>query len=382
MKITDSNPVQLHIDSLENKLISNLDPLKADDYMGRVPILNKQKDIRELASLAEYMMPSKSEIQVFNYYEANAATRDIGFLLGSLKRHGIEPARKIQDLGEKMNLLSEKTNLPPRDTLLHYTVWNPVGNRRRSYTGTEDENHLIDSVVIAMQPLVNAIHLLKRLHDIPIRSASFKHICDQMAVNFKKVIEGIVVARRKVSPSYFTEELRLYFDPIILNNQKYLGPGAVEMPMFVFDHLLWSSDCDNEEYQVFKETYVPYIHSEMRSIYYQFENRRSLLSKCCSAITNQNTDFDPITFKSLKALRSCFRLLNSFRMPHKKVAEEAYSHLNDPTATEQHVNQAYRNNGSGGYSPTILSHILQLTNQSAAKLDGCIAVYQNRARIV
>lgn len=363
--------------SQENEHISSLDPLKADTLIRKLPFLNLQRDTIELVLLLVDIMPSMSEISTFDKFQANAAIRDIGFLLGSLKRHQVEPVNVIPELEDKMNLLGQKTDLPPRDTLLHYTIWNPTDHRRRTYTGTQDEQFLINSVVVAMEPLVQSILLLKKLHLTSLHSPDFKQICHEVQILFEKVIEGIVLARRNVSPAYFANELRFYFDPIILNGQQYLGPGAVEMPMFVFDHLLWSSDCTEDEYRIFKETYLPYIHGDMRKIYYEFENMSSLVSKACR-IADGKTEFHPTILDSLKALASCCRLLKSFRMPHKKIAEEAYAHTKKkcPVAhTTEETNQ--RSHGSGGYSTDILSYILNLTNQKIDMLETSIVNFKS-----
>lgn len=363
----------------ENEWIASLDPLGADDVMALVPRMNEDKDVKGLASLAALIMPAGPDLRGFGYHEANAATRDIGILLGSLKRHGIEPHTAVDGLAEKMLLLAAKTFLPPRDTLLHYTIWNPVGDRRRSYTGTADEMCLIDSVVMAMDPLVAAIRLLGELHHTPLHAGVFKELCEKVTNCFQKVIDGIVLARRKVSLSYFSSELRLYFDPIVLDGRQYLGPGAVEMPMFVFDHLLWSSDCEDPEYRIFKNTYLPYVHQEMRGIYIEFERKQSLLGKCFKSIVDEGIGFDPVVCASLRALRLCFQQLKSFRMPHRKVAEEAYEHVNGEDPAPETGSHEYRHKGSGGYSPGILSHIVGLTNAKIAKLDECIALYQLRS---
>lgn len=379
MRPSDCAAAKVNLRTNEEDFIASLDPLNVDSVISIIPLLNKIKDTNSLVRLAGQIIPSIADVQSFDYYECNAVTRDIGFLLGSLKRHGIEPRDAIWNLEIIMNLLSEKTFLPPRDTLLHYTIWNPSGPRRRTYTGTADENYLIDSVVTAMDPLVKAIHLLTELHRTAIHCTAFRDICDRITVHFQKVIDGIVLARRKVSLSYFSKELRLYFDPIIIDDREYLGPGAVEMPMFVFDHLLWSSNCVDNEYNTFKKTYVPYIHWEIREIYHRFENSRSLVDKCFDAIITKDIAFDPIVRESVKGLCLCMQQLKSFRMPHRKVAEEAYSHV----VHGQGVNgcpgetdcREFRDSGSGGYSPGILSHILKLSNQQMEKLNACMSFY-------
>lgn len=184
----------------------------------------------------------------------------------------------------------------------------------------------------------------------------------------------MVLARRNVSLSYFASELRLYFDPVQIGGREYLGPGAVEMPMFVFDQLLWSCDCADEDYRVFKETYLPYVHPEMREIYLKYQKRDSLLGKSFRAIINDRRDFDLSVLASLRALRQCFQQLKRFRMPHRKVAEEAYAHEGRDSENSDH-----RNTGSGGYSPDILSHIVGLTKKKADKLDAYISFYEMKS---
>ena len=339
----------------EDERISSLDPLHADAHLCRLPHMNAAKDTVGLALLLADLLPSMDSALAFDTHQACAVMRDLGFLLGSLKRHGVEPVEVTPQLEEKTNLLGWRSSLPPRDTLLHYTVWNPTGHRRRTYTGTKDETNLIDSVVLAMHPLTQAILLLENLHRTPFQHPSFAEVCRQVQTHFEKVIEGVVLARRSVSPAYFANELRFYFDPITLNGRQYLGPGAVEMPMFVFDHLLWGSDCADVHYTEFKGTYVPYIHPVMRAVYAAFPaGTPSLVTKICGAAAH-GTDVQP----AIKALKECMRQLKSFRMPHKKLAEEAYAHSGAENRTH----------GSGGYSTDILSHILHLMNKQAETLN-------------
>lgn len=270
-------------------------------------------------------------------------------ILGSIKRHNIEPETVVSDLALKLKLLGEKTDLPPRDTLLHYTVWNPDGERLRTYTGTNDEKQLIESVKIGTSPLVSAIKGLRDLYFISPESIAFGIECEQVKNSLEKMVKAIVHAKKNVSTYYFANELRLYFDPITLEKEIYLGPGAVEMPLFVFDHILWGSDCLEEEYIKFKKTYIPYILPEIRIIYNEFSGSKSLLTKISDMLDNSAT-FDRNTLHSIKKLRDLCLVLKSFRMPHKKMAEESYSQDGENT----------RQKGSGGYQTDILAYIMQL----------------------
>src|SRR5690606_36101278 len=244
-----------------------LDPLSADNKLTLLPELNKSRDIKGLVQMLSDLVPSVAEASQSDYFQAAASIRDIGMVLGSLKRHGTEPEHMVEDLDTILRILGEKTDLPPRDTLIHYTVWNPDGDRLRTYTGTDDEKHLIESVKIAMAPLVQAIKDLRDLYFLSPSSEAFPQLCEKVRENLEKMVKAIVHAKKNVSTYYFATELRLYFDPITLGGKEYLGPGAVEMPLFVFDHLLWGADVFDDEYVQFRNTYLPYVLPEMRVIF-------------------------------------------------------------------------------------------------------------------
>ncbi|MFW8188674.1 monodechloroaminopyrrolnitrin synthase PrnB family protein, partial [Klebsiella pneumoniae] len=84
---------------------------------------------------------------------------------------------------------------------------------------------------------------------------------------------------RFISPQVFYDELRPFYEPIRVWGQNYLGPGAVEMPLFVLDHVLWGSQSDHPAYQEFKETYLPYVLPAYRAVYARFAGKPSLVDR-------------------------------------------------------------------------------------------------------
>ncbi len=342
--------------------IKNLDPLNIDSIIDKIPLLNKGADTKGLINFLYSIIPFPDEIKKYNYVQAAAAMRDIGIFLGSIKRHGIEPVEAIPELDYILDELSHKTDLPPRDTLLHYTIWNPEGDRLRTYTGTKDEVELINSVKISTYPLMDAIYHLIKLHHTDMEDPEFEEICSQAECSFKEVVEGIVHSKRNVSPEVFAKELRFYFDPIFIHNKEVIGPGAVEMPMFIFDHLLWSSDTENVPYAKFKIGFLPYILPNLRDVYYDFDNKSSLVTKAINNIYNAGNITQMVT--SAKALLKLCKLLKSFRMPHRKMAEEAYSY------EQKHK----RNKGSGGYSTAVLNDIIELNLKQINRLSEALNV--------
>jgi monodechloroaminopyrrolnitrin synthase len=345
-----------------NDAITALDPLNFDSKLPVLHILNKSGDTKEIIQLLYRTLPTPDKLDGYTYNESIAAMRDLGIFIGILKKHGIEPVEVVPELEYVLLVLMVKTDLPPRDTLLHYTAWNPQGDRVRTYTGLTDEKFLIESVKIAMPSLFEAIAQIEALHDQPLYGLQFELACRQIRETMEAMVRGAVLAKKNVSPAVFANELRFYFDPIKVDyNRPYIGPGAVEMPMFVFDHLLWSCDCDDEEYTNFKEGYLPYNLSFIRDIYYKFNGKPSLLSRIEANILSDPSDRN---HKAGQAVLDLCSVLKSFRMPHKKLAEEAYAHNKEHHRTE----------GSGGYTTDILQHIINLQNAKIESLKSALTV--------
>lgn len=200
-----------------NETISSLDPLGFDDAIGLVHQLNREKDTDGLAKMMYKYLPRPKQLEKFDYGESIAAMRDLGILIGSIKRHGKEPIDLVPELEYVLFELSDKTDLPPRDTLFHYTLWNPYGDRMRTYTGEKDEIELVVSVKISYTPLIYAIYLLIEMYHVPLNDSYFILLCIRAEKSFQGMIKGIINAKKKVSPAYFANELRFYFDPITIH---------------------------------------------------------------------------------------------------------------------------------------------------------------------
>ena len=136
--------------------IPALDPLNFDEKLPVLHELNRKANTNEIIQLLYRSLPVPDTLDRYSYEESIAAMRDLGIFIGILKKHGIEPVAVIPELEYVLLVLMVKTDLPPRDTLLHYTVWNPDGDRMRTYTGLRDERSLIESVKIAMPQLMEA----------------------------------------------------------------------------------------------------------------------------------------------------------------------------------------------------------------------------------
>ncbi|HYC86268.1 MAG TPA: monodechloroaminopyrrolnitrin synthase PrnB family protein [Chryseosolibacter sp.] len=345
----------------DQERIASIDPLGFDDKIRLLHLLNKSADTHEIIQMLYRLLPVPDALDRYGYQESIAAMRDLGIFIGILKKHGIEPVEVIPELEYVLLVLMVKTDLPPRDTLLHYTLWNPDGHRMRTYTGLPDEKSLVESVKIAMPFLFESIYMLEHLHGGFLNGAGFEDQCRIIHEKMQHMVAGVVHAKRNVSPGVFANELRFYYDPIKVDyNKSYMGPGAVEMPMFIFDHLLWSCDTEDPVYTAFKEGYLPYNLRSMREIYVRFKGKQSLVTR---VLRNLEVKPSGEAYRSACAVLELCTVLKSFRMPHKKLAESAYAH-NDAE---------HRHHGSGGYSTDILQHIILLQNEKIQALKDAAA---------
>lgn len=344
--------------------ICALDPLGFDQYLTDIPQYNNVGDTGELVRLLYKIIPHPDKLENYNYLEAAAVMRDLGIIMGSLKRFDIEPVEVVPELDYILAELAETSGMPPRDTLLHYTFWNPQGSRLRTYTGTSDEKELIQSVRMAMPTLEKAIFKLQTLQQISPLDSEYKTICIKARENFEDMIKGILHARSHVSPVFFAKELRLYFDPIQLYGKIFLGPGAVEMPVFVFDHILWSNDTQSEDYIKFKETYLPYTIPSIREVYEDTSAHPNLITQMIEQLNCYYSD-ETLQLNSLELYKLC-QTLKKFRMPHKQVADRVY----------QAQEGKKREVGSGGYTTDVLQQIIELMNNRIDDLYGAISKYK------
>ncbi|WNG15913.1 monodechloroaminopyrrolnitrin synthase PrnB family protein [Cystobacter fuscus] len=343
--------------SFDHTAIAPLDPLEASALLCQLPSLNRAANVEGLVHLLRGLSEKASRLQGGDPARAAAVMRDLGMCLGSLKHHGHEPLELVPQLEPVLRRLGERTGLPPRDTLLHYSVWNPPGDRLRTYTGLPDEVQLIQSVRLAIPPLESAITRLAELYEVPVRAPDFVPLCTQVLEGLRQLVESIVHAHRHVSPHVFASELRSYYDPILIGGTPYLGPGAVEMPLFVLEHLLWGSSSTEAGYVAFKERYVPYILPEWRALYRRHVGRPSLVDRVLEEVHALEEPNDTAR-AGVDALRALVGMLIRFRAPHLKLAEKSYSaESGNP-----------RGVGSGGFTVEMLAELLRLTREAQARL--------------
>lgn len=350
---------------VEHLTIARLDPLHCDNEMAELPAWNKKEDVDAIVRAITKVAPSTEIAHTFTMQEARAALRDLGMLMASVRKHGPEPETLVPHVVQTMLLLGTRADMVPRETIMHYAAWNPDGERQRCFTHHRDEVKIIQGTKIAIPGLERSVLGLAELYTIPLDSPDFASYARFVHINMAAMVKSIVFTIVNVNPRVFATDLRPYYDPFTLAGIEYMGAGAVQLPLFVFDHILWSSDSLDSVFNKFKEHNIPYCTPVFRTIYSHFSGRASLVRKVCHEIRTVKVPSIHL-LQSVQALNDLLDVLVRFRTPHKSLANRAFSHREDTAL------------GSGGYRPTILEHILDLTLEAKHDLKNALRLDDSR----
>jgi hypothetical protein len=333
-----------HIDT-----VRALDPLHADQACHRLPEMNAASDVPALVATLRSLVPQS--VAVYSPYECVAAMRDLGIFLGSIKRHGAEPEPLVPEVTPILLDLAARTDLVPRDTILHYTTWNPVGPRERRYTNDGQETYLQDSVRMVFADLQAALALGESVHGLEPREPAFATVLHEFAVRLRPMVDSMDLVIKNVKPAYFARELRPYLEAVNIGGGPYFGPAAAQVPMWLVDELLWASDRNDPGYQEFLLPLVPYALPRWRSLHEVVAGTPSAATRVISAMA---TDSGSDVIRSAQALVRALRTVVTFRGRHLGIASQVYEvDIQDFAA------------GSAGGSVDLLRQILDLTRLNA-----------------
>jgi uncharacterized protein with PIN domain len=337
--------------------VAALDPLSADEVCARLPAMNQRGEISELAAALRQIAPTSVQLSDFTAAECLAAMRDIGMLLGSMKRHGVQPLAAVPETEDVLLALARRTDLVPRDTLHHYTCWNPRGTRQRMYTGDPQETELIDAVRTAMPRLARAITTCEHSMVLEPRDPECAAQLDELTEQLRAMVEAIDRVTAHVCPGFFARGLRPYFEAITVAGRSYLGPAAANMPIALIDVALWASDHGDESYTAFHRDTIDYSPPHWRALYRAWRDQPSLTHTITTSLAAVPDAIDPMVHASALALCQVLRVLTVFRGKHLTIARRAY-----------HEEIRLYPVGSGGGSVELLTRILYLTRTIATQV--------------
>ncbi|MGH3727341.1 MAG: monodechloroaminopyrrolnitrin synthase PrnB family protein [Micromonosporaceae bacterium] len=311
----------------DHEVIMSLDPLDADEVYRKLPDVNREGDvaalIETLRTLAER---ARGPVAAFSRYEAVAATRDLGFILGSIKRLGLEPVQVVPEVEPVLLALRDLTGMVPRETVYHYSIWNPTGRRQRSFTGDPQEDALIASVRLSLAKLAGAVARGPSLHELPLLDPQFASSAKKVADGLQGLEESIDLVIREVSPVFFARVLRPYFDDVRIGEERYTGGAGAGLPVPLIDLILWASDQPDPAYEAFWRGGVPYTLPAWQRLYDVVDRQPSMVTRLVTALrTVRPSGTVPRDLQaSALAIERCLRALVIFRAKHLTIARKAY----------------------------------------------------------
>lgn len=251
------DPTYRHGDDVQSRQVREADPLEADLTCAALPRMNAQRQVWALIGALRALVPGTTAIAGYTMADCLAAMRDLGFILGSIRRHGMDPVQAVPEVVPVLVELGARTDMVPRDTVLHHCVWNPVGRRRRTYTGDPQERWLQDAGRVAFPKLHAAVELCDLLpHHEPV-DAKFAVLLQALHHQFQALVASMRTVER-VDPQYFQYTLLPYHDELRIAGQTYAGPSPVQLPLWLIDEILWAADRGGPQYEEFRRGTTAY----------------------------------------------------------------------------------------------------------------------------
>lgn len=347
--------------------VKGMDPLGLDPVFLELPERNKQSDTHWMCEqlIAHTHESLLLHAETMDLRVALAIVRDLGILVASLRRHGVQVSDKAPLVEHVLLALGNRTGMVPRDTVFHYGPGNPRGERERTFTGDDNERMLIEATRIAFPHLEEAVERCVRLSETPILSNSFAEEAEAASIALDGLITSIILTRKSVDPMFFAVHLRPYFEAVRLGENEYAGSAAAPLSVGMIDHLLWSSDCTHVDYRSFQDHNILYNVPEMKRLYTELMGKPSLVTRF---LQTECSDAD-MRKRNAVALDSILSQIINFRGKHLAVAKSAYSLQNRLKAIWIKGASNVYNIGSAGYGLDTLEMILDLSKESRDKLS-------------
>ncbi|GGL91758.1 monodechloroaminopyrrolnitrin synthase PrnB family protein [Nakamurella endophytica] len=337
---------------LDHAAVRDADPLGLDAVLRRLPLLNDAGDTGSLTAVLAAAVERGGSVT--GPEPAAAALRDTGMVMASLRRHGVDPVAAVPGLAALLTRWAAASGTIPRDTVVHYGWWNPTGPRERHYTtATAQESLLIDSVRQSCRTLPAAsIGLDRAWHaglTTPVALLALGAAV-QALQSYGAMFETV---RTGVSPVWFAQQLRPYFDPITVDGVAYCGPAAAFVPLYLVDELLWGTGADHTA--LHREA-VEYGRTLWRDRRGELADHPPLDEVVAERLHREGETAELAEAARLFSLAT--RALVRFRGQHATLARGAYR--TDVTGYST---------GSGGWAPATLLSITTENRDAATHLD-------------
>lgn len=318
--------------------IRNSDPLELDYLFkdNRFSEFKKENNYEQLHQILSDKL--KLNFDAMSLEEQHASLRDFGFILGSILQK--DPNFTLSSTQE-MNLEKISNNLNinyPYHTVFEYTMLNPSGNRRRTFTNTDQERVFIDQVE---KSYINMVQINNLIMSTNLSDEDIINKLQIVEQKLQSLVSAIPEVMKKVGPEFFASNLRPYFNSLNFKGIKYDGPGGSQLPLAILDRIIWADSKNiSTNYEEFINKNIKYFNKK----YVQFIKNYDKDSFITKVTTNE------FNSEIAKAVNNIIIKLISFRKPHEKLAIDSFKSRPEGSL------------GSGGYAPELLTEIINLIN--------------------
>jgi monodechloroaminopyrrolnitrin synthase len=357
-----------HIVSDDDALIASRDPLGADADLARLGSMNEAGDAQAIVTLLRKLVGAAQGVEP-RRADSLAAMRDLGIVIGSVKRHGLEPVDAVPPLERVLLALAARTEMIPRDTIHHITRWNPRGPRERTYTGQPSERMLGLAVRTSLPPLMAAVDLCGMLAAETVGTAAFAVHSVELAGHLRALENSIDLTTSAVTPEFFGRVLRPYLQEVRVAEASYFGPTAAHLPVSLVDLAVWASDRSTPAYRDQGRQLGAHGVAEWLPLYDEWSVKPSLVTRIADAL--HGTDRLPPGHDLRVAAEALMRALRSlvvFRGRHFTLARRTYD--------TEHTEFAQ---GSAGGDVDLLGEILTLTRANATVVSASLETAGGRS---
>ncbi|HCH34925.1 MAG: PrnB [Candidatus Saccharibacteria bacterium GW2011_GWC2_48_9] len=330
--------------------IAELDPLSLDEIMILLPELNRRQDVESINTVLSEVVCT-SQYNVVSQEDALAALRDLDFLASSLLRHGAQPLQSVDGLEGELMRLGNVAGTIPRGTVFTYASINPLDERMRSFTGTTEEALFIDSVRNGTLALDLALTSLsdKSMYD----DEGMAEALTTSAAAMDTMIASIINVYHTITPEFFSEQMRPYFEPLVIGGRKFTGAGGAQMQLLAIDRVLWGNNETDPEYQGFFNENYEYLTPTQKESLGHFLTRNSQTT-LVEWLESHPDEYPQMRQETVSLLRK----IKKFRYPHRRVAKGNFN-IRKKGAV-----------GSGSYTPDILDVLISKTEESILRATG------------
>lgn len=339
---------------IDYKKATELDPLGIDADLFHLPEYNERANVLMIRRLGEKAVGNFRKTSVENMEESYAVLRDLDFIASSLDRHGCNPTSEVDGLEDAMVWAGFASDSTPRGTITTYAGINPDGERRRSFTGSKEEDIFIDSLKVSFEELEAAMSGLARLTS---RSddVDFTHSLDKSTLAMQTMTNSTVAVMRNIPPEIFTGQIRPYFEPLNLAGKSYVAANGSQLQLVGIEKMVYGTGgVDSVESDFFDEN-MPYLNAAQRDKLRVFADANQ--GKDLLTMIEERRSEGEDTSGVLVSVAALTKMIRKFRYPHRKVAEDNFKLRPDGSV------------GSGSYTPAVLTDLIKSTEARIAHVQ-------------